>query len=492
MNFCNKDNIKYMLLISISIIVLGVLYCIVTSNLKEGLDKTVGLVDFTHSDPNIKPEPLPDFCIGNGNFVSHPNSTVPLVATAGYLHSNIGACENECTPERGCFAVSFDRASKDVMKKCNIYSGASSTGGDTIKAGTVCSRVSPRCSVSGYKLDNTSSELATVIKPSNGGYFTHTSEGACAVECNNRPDCIGYLYDNSSKKHWKPCRVFSKNRPGASTGFPVAGICSRNKVSSTVSSSTVSGLAGNWHQVGAPTSKIITIKDAGEINGKQKITGTGNGMPFGGGWGFLNTPNSMFFEFGNKTTLPALLANKNSSGQFTKIEFNNGAVWNRVTSSSTSSPSPPPSSDGPPAPPPSTGICAVSLPGLVATYGPAWPMWNSAWTADCAKQTTSEGCAFWAAGGGAAKLPLCTWTPATISSTPTHPLAPPTKSPSSQTHDSVSPPSSPQSSQSNTQEKPNTIIPVIPPDHPRQKKINEILNPIISRGLYQSPLPVAQ
>lgn len=514
MDFSNNKNIKYILLISISIIVLGILFCVFTSKLREGLEKTVGLHDFTNSDPNILPKPLPDNCIGNGYFISHPDSTIPLVATAGYLHSNIGACENECTPERGCFAVSFDSASKDAMKKCNIYSAASTTGGNTIKAGTVCSRVSPRCGVSGYKLDNTSPELASVIKPSNGGYFTHTSEGACAIECNTRDNCIGYLYDKSSKNHWKPCRIFSKNNPGASSGFPVAGICSRDKPLATPAaippptavppppsptgvppppsstgvppppsstgippppptgkcsvflpgmiatygmeypaylgiatincakettaegcifmaqaagskaplcswtpatvpstpppnqiapspppSTQVSGLAGKWHQVGVPNTMTITLQDAGKINGFAgegfKVIGSGTGLQAvgGPGWGYLNTPNSMFFRFGNGVTLPAALVDKNSLGQFNKIEFNNGAIWTRVTSLGTSS---------------------------------------------------------------------------------------------------STPPSSPQTPAPSTSEKPNTVIPVIPPDHPIQKRINEVLNPIIGKGAYQSPLPVAQ
>jgi len=227
MALMNENNVKCLILIILCFIILGILFCIVTSKFREGLDN-VGLRDFTNSDPNIRPTPLPDICIGNGNFISQPDSTIPVTATAGYLHSNIGACENECTPERGCFAVSFDRASKDVMKKCNIYSGASSTGGDTVKAGTLCSRISPTCSVADYKLNNTSSDLATVIKPNRGEYYTHSSEAACAVECNNRDNCIGYLYDNKSKNYMKPCRIFSKTQAASSKGFPVAGICSKN------------------------------------------------------------------------------------------------------------------------------------------------------------------------------------------------------------------------------------------------------------------------
>lgn len=197
------------------------------TKIKEGLDN-IGLKDFTNLDPNIRPTPIPDICIGNGNFISQPNSTIPVTATAGYLHSNIGACENECTPERGCFAIAFDRASKDAIKKCNIYSGAASAGRNTVKSGTLCSRISPTCSVADYKLNNTSSNIATVIKPNRGEYYTHSSEAACAVECNNRDNCIGYLYDNKSKKYMKPCRIFSKTQAASSKGFPVAGICSKN------------------------------------------------------------------------------------------------------------------------------------------------------------------------------------------------------------------------------------------------------------------------
>lgn len=230
MTLYNESNIKSILLILLCLIILSILFCIVTSKFSEGLDNTVGLTDFTHSDPNIKPTPLPDICIGNGNFISQPNSTIPVTATAGYLHSNIGACENECTPERGCFAISFDRASKDVMKKCNIYSGATSVGENTTKAGLLCSRISPTCSIGGYKLNNTSSDLATVIKPNGGESFSHSAEVYCARECNNRVNCIGYLYDNKSKDWLKPCRIFSKNKNGLSTGFPVAGICSSTNI----------------------------------------------------------------------------------------------------------------------------------------------------------------------------------------------------------------------------------------------------------------------
>lgn len=582
MRFCTENNIIYTLLISISIIILGVLYYVVTSNLKEGLDKTGGLVDFANLDPNIKPEPLPDFCIGNGNFISQPNSTVPLVATAGYLHSNIGACENECTPERGCFAVSFDRSSKDVMKKCNIYSGASSTSADTIKAGTVCSRVSPRCTASGYKLNNTSKNLVKTIKPPHGTYFTHTSESSCANECNSRPECIGYLYDTNSKKHWKPCRIFSKNSSGASTGFPVAGICSRDKASASLYNGTWQGNHSNtcWHS-SYKTNKLVLKANGNKIT----ITpldpkmlaqyGVGNvemdGYKLTGDWKYFGK-DGFFTLDGNRL-------------------YWMGAhyCWYEKISSSTDipkasppgTPPPPPASPPPGAPippPPPTGKCAVFIPGMIATYGMGYPAHLPTATTNCAKQTSAAGCIYMAVGGGGAKAPLCSWTPENVPSSPAPP-APHVPPPSSQVSglagnwhqvgmpttmtislqdagkingqpkiiaagpgvvgdngwgflntpismffkfgNGVTLPailvdknssgqfnkiefnngaiwtrvtSSGKSSSTppTTPKKPNTIIPVISPDNPRQKRINAVLDPIIGRGEWESPLPVAQ
>jgi hypothetical protein len=116
---------------------------------------------------------------------------------------------------------------------------------------------------------------------------------------------------------------------------------------------------------------------------------------------------------------------------------------------------------------------------MIATYGMEYPAYLGIATINCAKETTAEGCIFMAQAAGS-KAPLCSWTPATVPSTPPpNQIAP-------------SPPSSPQTPAPSTSEKPNTVIPVIPPDHPIQKRINEVLNPIIGKGAYQSPLPVAQ
>tara|TARA_R110002072_G_scaffold69201_4_gene167866 strand:+ start:3042 stop:4199 length:1158 start_codon:yes stop_codon:yes gene_type:complete len=343
MTLYNLTNIKSILLILLCLIILSILFCIVTSKFREGLDNTVGLTDFTHSDPNIKPTPLPDICIGNGNFISQPNSTIPVTATAGYLHSNIGACENECTPERGCFAVSFDRASKDVMKKCNIYSGATSVGENTTKAGLLCSRISPTCSVGGYKLNNTSSDFATVIKPTRGEYFTHSNEADCAGECNNRANCIGYLYDNKSKDWLKPCRIFSKNKNGLSTGFPVAGICSRSLVSASY-------FNGTWQTMPCPgwsaleTNKKIVFKvDGNKVemtpldptllsrNGKCNAIIDGDGIS--GSWA-------------NGIKISGVLKGN-------KIYWDKNCFYEKI-SSSTPSPGSPPPPHGTPPPPPGT------------------------------------------------------------------------------------------------------------------------------------------
>lgn len=634
----NENNVKYLILIILCFIILGILFCIVTSKLREGLDN-VGLRDFTNSDPNIRPTPLPDICIGNGNFISQPDSTIPVTATAGYLHSNIGACENECTPERGCFAVSFDNTSKDAIKKCNIYSGASSTGGDTVKAGTLCSRISPTCSVADYKLNNTSSELATVIKPNGGEYFTHSSEAACAVECNNREDCIGYLYDNKSKNFMKPCRIFSKNRPGASSGFPVAGICSRNLVSSSYFNGTwQNNICPNW---GANLSnqKFVFKVDGNKIKmtpldpNLLSISGIGNatidGDGLSGSWARGDPAD------GNKFS-GVLIGDKIFWSNRTKD------CWSEKISSSTDIPTPPPPGTPPPGtpptgpsgkcvpnvpallvannaalnnisavqcptktreedcgalpafpqfgtppcplccqwqpvqapppgasvpPPPPTGKCSVYIPGLIATYGvgylPAVPIA----TANCAKETTAEGCIYMAQGGGGAKAPLCAWTPTPVPP----PVAPPSQvsglagnwhqvgmpttvtislqdagtingqpkiigvgpglfwgngwgflnTPNSMFFkfgNGVTIPAalldknssgqfnkiefnngavwtritSPGTPSPTTPGTPPPTTSVIPQDHRRAKIINRVLNPIIGRGAYQSPLPVAQ
>ncbi len=537
----NENNVKCLILIILCFIILGILFCIVTSKFREGLDNTVGLTDFTHSDPNIKPTPLPDICIGNGNFISQPNSTIPVTATAGYLHSNIGACENECTPERGCFAVSFDRASKDVMKKCNIYSGATSVGENTTKAGLLCSRISPTCSVDSYKLNNTSSDLATVIKPNGGEYFTHSTEGYCAVECNNRANCIGYLYDNKSKNYLKPCRIFSKNKNGLSTGFPVAGICSRDMPTSTPGTPSPSGTPP------PPSGKCVPNVPALAAVGNPVLDGiAGNGCK-------------------NFTT-------QASCGPIGAL-CPQCCIWE--PDAPPPSPQAPPPSGAPPPPPPPTGKCSVFVPGLVATYGAGFPPFVPIATANCAKETTAEGCIYMAQGGGGAKAPLCAWTPTPVPP----PVAPPAqvsglagnwnqigepttmtiilqdagvingkpkiigagsgvvggtgwgflntpnsmffkfgngitlpaalqdKNSSGQftkiifnngttwtriTSTGTPPPTTPGTPPPTTPETPPSTTSVIPPDHPRAKIINRVLNPIIGRGTYQSPLPIAQ
>ena len=154
------------------------------------------------------------------NDINSNMTVVPQSKT--YTHSNAAACEAECTIDRLCAGISFDTKSKDKMKKCTLYSAAPANAADGIKANTICSRNSPKCTVDGYNVNNISQDL--LQKESS---FTHSNEGACAVECTNRDNCEGYFWDSTSKEKMKPCYIFSKADSSAITGFPISSVCSK-------------------------------------------------------------------------------------------------------------------------------------------------------------------------------------------------------------------------------------------------------------------------
>lgn len=232
-----KKNIHLILVIVVILIILGLLMaCLINNNNREGLEDSKDiqkLTDYTNSDPNIKPTPLPDYCIGNGKFSSQPKLLASLTKIGDYPHSNIGACENECTLERGCFGISFDRDSKAKMKPCTTYTGSIPNENNSILASSLCSRNLPKCGVNGYKLNSGSTAIVQNIAPpdaSMGGnrMYTHSNEKACAVECTRRDECIGYNFDSSSKLKMKPCFIYGKSKTSQTKGYPMAGICSKN------------------------------------------------------------------------------------------------------------------------------------------------------------------------------------------------------------------------------------------------------------------------
>ena len=151
-------------------------------------------------------------------------SVVPQSKT--YSHSNVKACEVECTPDRACFGVSLDTKSKDHMKKCTLYSGVPASASGSVKAATICSRAPPTCSK--YKVDAKINGLGSVIKYNDKqSYFVHSNAGACEAECTKNCDCVGMLYDESSpvgfgKKYW----LFSQAESGE-PGFPLRTVCSK-------------------------------------------------------------------------------------------------------------------------------------------------------------------------------------------------------------------------------------------------------------------------
>ena len=155
------------------------------------------------------------------NDINSGMTVVPQSKT--YLHSNPKACEVQCTIDRLCSGTSFDVNSKDTMKKCTIYSAAPVDATNGVKADTICSRVPPKCSVDGFELNSSSQGL---LKKS--GNFKHTNESACSNQCKKRDNCVGYLWDSSSTEEWKPCYIFENADSGATTGFPISGVCSKS------------------------------------------------------------------------------------------------------------------------------------------------------------------------------------------------------------------------------------------------------------------------
>lgn len=155
------------------------------------------------------------------NDINSGMTVVPQSKT--YTHSNPGACEAECTIDRLCSGISFDVNSKDIFKKCTLYSAAPVDAENGVKADTICSRVPPKCGVDGYKLNSSSQGLLKKYRD-----MKHSNEGACASECTGRDYCVGYLYDINSTEKWKPCYIFENADSGATTGFPMSGVCSKS------------------------------------------------------------------------------------------------------------------------------------------------------------------------------------------------------------------------------------------------------------------------
>ena len=140
-----------------------------------------------------------------------------------YTHNTPEACEVECTIDRLCSGISFDVNSKDKMKKCTLYSAAPVDAENGVKADTICSRVPPKCGVDGFQLNSSSQGL---LKKSVN--YKYTDEGACAVQCKKRDNCVGYFWNSNSTEKWKPCYTFENADSDATIGFPMSGVCSKS------------------------------------------------------------------------------------------------------------------------------------------------------------------------------------------------------------------------------------------------------------------------
>jgi len=177
----------------------------------------------TSANSPVIPLPKPAVTCSGTGFKNNIKSNISVVPqTKTYTHSNAGACEVECSINRSCFGISYNSTDKsDKMKKCTLYSGASSNAPGSVKANTICSRTPPTCTIPSTR-KYPANYLLKNITPTG---LKHTNEGACAVECTNRDNCEGYLYDNTSKEKAKPCYIFGKADAGATTGFPAEGVC---------------------------------------------------------------------------------------------------------------------------------------------------------------------------------------------------------------------------------------------------------------------------
>ena len=229
----------YQTLISILLIIIltGLLIHRFYKPNKEGLDN---LIDWRNIPVSEASSIIANQC-GDGIFSHNINKDIGIESSQEFTHSNMKACEAECKPGRECMGVSFDVASKDVMKKCTTYKAAPLNKKDAIKANTICSRVPASCSANNYQLNKEFRGNGAIIQPRTGGnFFRHTNEGACAAECTSREDCTGYLYNNQPKSSggWQPCWLFRNTQPNQ-PGFPLQNICTKEE----------HGLTGPSHKV---------------------------------------------------------------------------------------------------------------------------------------------------------------------------------------------------------------------------------------------------
>lgn len=259
----------------ISLILLSLIVYLLFVKPKEGFVK---LIDYTNADPNIKPKPPQDPCLGDlqylkrggdnsgqGLFITNTDSNylvVPQEKTY-LIHSNENACEANCDINNGCVGIKFNQdlydkevseGIKNLSPNCTKYTAAPAGTPNTISSTSICTHQPPTCTVTGYESNSKDNTLTSEY-----GFFTHTNEGACAQECTARlPDCKGYIFNINNSNTWKSCTIFKDIDNTASTGIPKNMICSKSKIDNSK----------NWKQVPE------NVKDSNIV---CKIAKTGHG-----------------------------------------------------------------------------------------------------------------------------------------------------------------------------------------------------------------------
>tara|TARA_A100001015_G_scaffold53128_1_gene58223 strand:+ start:358 stop:1470 length:1113 start_codon:yes stop_codon:yes gene_type:complete len=232
---------------------------------KEGFVK---LIDYTNADPNIKPKPPQDPCLGDleyikrggdnsgqGLFITNTNSNYLVVPQEKTFlaHSNENACEADCALQNGCVGIKFneDLYDKEVSEgkeqnyspNCTRYTAAPAGTPNTISSTSICTHQPQTCTVSGYESDPKDNTLTSLW-----GISSHSNEGACAWECTMRePECTGYWYHN--KINTPNCKIFKNLDNNESTGIPKNMYCSKSKIDNSK----------NWKQIPSNISDISLV-----------------------------------------------------------------------------------------------------------------------------------------------------------------------------------------------------------------------------------------
>ena len=188
---------------------------------------TPSLVDFKDGSSL----PKEDICLGDtaffgknydnkgaGQFITntatvYPVSPLETLSTKQY--SSINDCESDCKLDDKCIGISY----KDG--KCIRYTGHAAGAGSTAKSNDICTHKPINCSASGYSSNPINSSLTQEF-----GKFYNSNENACASQCNNYSQCVGYYFDKNSNENI--CTIFEDLPKNEYSGVPRNILCTKS------------------------------------------------------------------------------------------------------------------------------------------------------------------------------------------------------------------------------------------------------------------------